>query len=130
MSNIITDEEARRLEDNYNYRKLMIDRAFKNGAPSEARDMEVVNGILNSMDKAVYDNVNSRLKHEENQNKGAILSAVSEALKSISKNKSVHNNNETLKELEVLDFQLNPVEGELEMDDRKFELSEILKDED
>lgn len=130
MSNIITDEEAKRLEDNYNYRKLMVEKAFLDGPPEGAKDIEAINGVLNSMDKAIYDTVNSRLKHEENQNKGAIISAVSEALRSISNSKNNSNNEESLKMLESLNLPLDTVEGELEIGDKKFELNEIMKDEE
>lgn len=131
MGSFITNEETKRLEDNYNYRKQMVENAFKNGTPTEARDIEVINGVLNSMDKAIYDSVTSRLKHEENQNKGAILSVVSEALRTISNNKNnAINNEDKMKELENLNLPLNIVEGELDINDRKFELNEILKEEE
>lgn len=131
MGSFITNEETKRLEDNYNYRKQMVENAFKDGTPTEARDIEVINGVLNSMDKAIYDSVTSRLKHEENQNKGAILSVVSEALRTISNNKnSVINSEDKMKELENLNLPLNIVEGELDINDRKFELNEILKEEE
>lgn len=131
MGSFITNEETKRLEDNYNYRKQMVENAFKNGTPTEARDIEVINGVLNSMDKAIYDSVTSRLKHEENQNKGAILSVVSEALRTISNNKNnVINSEDRMKELENLNLPLNIVEGELDINDRKFELNEILKEEE
>ena len=126
---ILTDEESLNLSENYAYRKKMVEEAFRTGIPDSPKDIEAINGVLNSMDKSIYDNVTARLKHQENQNKGAIISAVSEALRNISNSKEASLRLEKINDVTELELPIDTVEGELEIGDKKFSLNEIILEE-
>ena len=85
-NNIYTEEERKRLEDNYNYRSKMVQYAFSNGQiPDNPKEIEAINSVLNSMDKAIVDAATNRLKQQENMNKDATLNIVSDMIKTIHK---------------------------------------------
>lgn len=125
MSGILTDVENSILIENDAYRKKILDEAFKgNNIPSGPKEIEAINAVLTSRDKSVYDAVGMRLKHQENQNKGAMLAAVSEALRNISLAKQPVV--EKAVDLTELEFPIDAVEGETEVEGKKFTLNEIL----
>lgn len=126
-NNIITSQDRERLELTYSLRKRILDQAFSGErVPTEARDIEVINGVLNSMDKAVYDNINVRLKHQENQNKEAILEQVAATIKQIQtkKNNIVNENRSVMVEDNVIPLDL--VKGETSLIQEQVTLSELL----
>lgn len=131
-STIFTNTELEQLEETKKYRRRILEVAFQGeNTPTDAKDVEAINSVLNSMDKMVMDQVNLRLKHQENQNKDAVLDAVSETLKAInsSKQRNAMNNN---RELEI-DNKLVPtdtVRGELDINPETISLTEIMEEED
>lgn len=130
-NNIITSQDRERLELTYSLRKRILDQAFSGErVPTEARDIEVINGVLNSMDKAVYDNINVRLKHQENQNKEAILEQVAATIKQLQTKKDniVIENRSIVVDDDVIPLDL--VEGETSLIQEQVTLSELLVKED
>ena len=127
---IITEQENILLKENYQYRKKIIEEAFKDKVPDNAKDIEAINGVLNSMDKSIYDSINSRLKHQENQNKGEIISMVSETLRLMSQRQKNNQTTEQPKNVEHVDIDLNIVDGEDSIGEHKFELRDIEKGDD
>lgn len=130
-NNIITSQDRERLELTYSLRKRILDQAFSGErVPTEARDIEVINGVLNSMDKAVYDNINVRLKHQENQNKEAILEQVAATIKQLQTKKDniVIENRSIVVDDNVIPLDL--VEGETSLIQEQVTLSELLVKED
>ena len=128
---VMTEQETLLLTENYNYRKKIIESAFQGErVPDSAKEIEAINGVLNSMDKSIYDNVTARLKHQENQNKGAILSLVAESLKEISSQKRKINVKDKITDLSSVELPLDVVEGETELIATKFTLEDIQKEEE
>ena len=85
-NSVYTEEERKRLEDNYNYRSKMVQYAFSNGQiPEHPKEIEAINSVLNSMDKAIVDAATNRLKQQETMNKDATLNIVSDMIKAIHK---------------------------------------------
>ena len=126
-NSVVTQQDQERLELTYTLRKKILDHAFAGEkVPTEARDIEVINGVLNSMDKAVYDNINARLKYQENQNKEAILEQVAETIKQIhSKSSNIVIDNRQV----VVDdsaIPLDIVDGETSLQQQQVTLAEIL----
>lgn len=125
-SNVLSTLEQERLEQSYNFRKRMVDEAFKESVPTSARDMEVINGILNSMDKAVYDNVNVRLKQQDIMNKEATLEIVAEALRKVHNAKQSNVQPDRQVELEDKLIPTDIVEGEMDIVPVSVTLNDIL----
>ena len=128
---LFTATEQQRLDDNYAFRKRMIDRAFAEGnVPDSAKDIEAINGVLNSMDKAIYDNANARLKQQENQNKEAILDLVAESIKVIHSQKSKHTTQEHETEIDNKFVPLDVVDGEQDLAPESITLDQIMREGD
>lgn len=127
---LFTQEDKERLEQSYQYRKLIVEAAFKEGrVPDSDKDIEAINSVLNSMDKSIYDRMNIKLKHQENQSREAVLDMVSEALRLVQTNKNqIPVQQPTLE----LSNDLTPTEfvpGELEINPQPITLDEIMKGE-
>lgn len=126
---LFSQTEKDRLESNYQYRKKMVEFAFREGSvPDSAKDIEAINQVLNSMDKAIYDKANAAIKYQDTQNKAAVLDTVSEALKNIQVQKMQHVNDEKL--LELNETPLDIVKGELELGVNPITLGEIMSEEE
>lgn len=127
---LFTQEDKERLEQSYQYRKLIVEAAFKEGrVPDRDKDIEAINSVLNSMDKSIYDRMNIKLKHQENQSREAVLDMVSEALRLAQTSKNqIPVQQPTLE----LSNDLTPTEfvpGELEINPQPITLDEIMKGE-
>lgn len=120
---ILTDLDKSRLEASYKYRQQLIQEAFKDGVPSKSRDVEVINKVLDSMDKAIYDRANIKLKHEDNQSKEAILELITTTLSTISKQQIEENRNI---ELDNSYLPSDMVDGEASIDPDQLSLGDII----
>lgn len=129
-SGILTTSEQERLEKSYEYRKLMVEEAFKNGVPTDSRNVEVINGVLNSMDKAIYDTANVRLKQQENMNKEATLEIVAAALREVHNSKQANVKQDRVIEVDDKIIPQDIVEGEMDLTPATVTLNDILNTEE
>lgn len=129
-SGILTPSEQERLEKSYEYRKLMVEEAFKNGVPTDSRNVEVINGVLNSMDKAIYDTANVRLKQQENMNKEATLEIVAAALREVHNAKQASVKTERVIDVDDKVIPQDVVEGEMDLTPATVTLNDILNTEE
>ena len=127
---ILTPSEQERLEKSYEYRKLMVEEAFKNGVPTDSRNVEVINGVLNSMDKAIYDTANVRLKQQENMNKEATLEIVAAALREVHNAKQASVKTERVIDVDDKVIPQDVVEGEMDLTPATVTLNDILNTEE
>lgn len=120
---VFTEEETARLEETYAFRKKMVEFAFRGEkVPDSAKDIEAINGVLNSMDSAIYNAANARLKHQDTQNKEEALNAIAELLKSITDDATaLADPNRSLELPEDLPLDLVPGEAEIGRLDLKLE---------
>ncbi len=82
MSNgIYTEEEQQLLDKSISYRLRMVEEQFKDGTPTRTNEIRVVNEVLNSIDTAISNAANTRLKQSEVENQGKIKETVAEILK-------------------------------------------------
>lgn len=130
QDSLFTQADNERLEQSYQFRKQIVDFAFAEGrVPNSAKDIEAINSVLSAMDKSIYDKLNVKLKHQENQSREAILDMVSEALRTVAIQKA--NLTHQAPVLELQD-ELTPTEfvpGELEINPAPISLDEIMKGE-
>lgn len=125
----LSEIEKQRLEDNYNYRKKIIENAFANDKiPRDPKDIEAINGVLNSMDKIINDMANNRLKLKENQDKSSVVLAVAEALKKISSSKEKNINPTRVIEISEEYIPLDIVNGETTIGTTQINLSDVLEE--
>lgn len=129
-SGILTPSEQERLEKSYEYRKLMVEEAFKNGVPTDSRNVEVINGVLNSMDKAIYDTANVRLKQQENMNKEATLEIVTAALREVHNAKQASVKTDRVIDVDDKVIPQDVVEGEMDLTPATVTLNDILNTEE
>ena len=129
-SGILTPSEQERLEKSYEYRKLMVEEAFKNGVPTDSRNVEVINGVLNSMDKAIYDTANVRLKQQENMNKEATLEIVTAALREVHNAKQANVKTDRIIDVDDKVIPQDVVEGEMDLTPATVTLNDILNTEE
>ena len=129
-SGILTPSEQERLEKSYEYRKLMVEEAFKNGVPTDSRNVEVINGVLNSMDKAIYDNANVRLKQQENMNKEATLEIVTAALREVHNAKQASVKTDRVIDVDDKVIPQDVVDGEMDLTPATVTLNDILNTEE
>lgn len=128
-----TDEESRRLEETYNYRKKILEQAFSNNnVPKEPRDIEVINGVLNSIDSAIQTaaklrdtTAKTKLKQQDIQNRELELNTIAEILKNINNTANSNNTNRTLELPNNLPLDLVP--GEADLEKTEIKLEEILQ---
>lgn len=125
-SGILTPSEQERLEKSYEYRKLMVEEAFKNGVPTDSRNVEVINGVLNSMDKAIYDTANVRLKQQENMTKEATLEIVTAALREVHIAKQASVKTDRVIDVDDKVIPQDVVEGEMDLTPATVTLNDIL----
>lgn len=125
----LSEIEKQRLEDNYNYRKKIVEDAFANDkVPRDPKDIEAINGVLNSMDKIINDMANNRLKLKENQDKSSVVLAVAEALKKISSSKEKNINPTRVIEISEEYIPLDIVNGETTIGTTQINLSDVLEE--
>lgn len=125
----LSEIEKQRLEDNYNYRKKIVEDAFTNDKiPRDPKDIEAINGVLNSMDKIINDMANNRLKLKENQDKSSVVLAVAEALKKISSSKEKNINPTRVIEISEEYIPLDIVNGETTIGTTQINLSDVLEE--
>lgn len=125
----LSEIEKQRLEDNYNYRKKIVENAFANDKiPRGPKDIEAINGVLNSMDKIINDMANNRLKLKENQDKSSVVLAVAEALKKISSSKEKNINPTRVIEISEEYIPLDIVNGETTIGTTQINLSDVLEE--
>ena len=129
-SGILTPSEQERLEKSYEYRKLMVEEAFKNGVPTDSRNVEVINGVLNSMDKAIYDTANVRLKQQENMNKEATLEIVTAALREVHNAKQASVKTDRVIDVDDKVIPQDVVDGEMDLAPATVTLNDILNTEE
>lgn len=126
---ILTKEEQERLEFTYGLRRKILDNKFADGRiPNDYEEIEVLDGIMKSMDKQIFDKANARLKQKENQTKEETLSAVAEALKRISSDKAKNINSNRSIEVQDGIIPLETVEGEMDINPIQLNISDIIKD--
>lgn len=87
-NNIITQDERNTLNKTMEYRQKILNTVFEKGAPTEASKIEAINSVLSSMDKAVYDSVNARLKYQDTQNTTVMLDTIAEVIKTVQTSKN------------------------------------------
>lgn len=127
LPGIYTQEEQKRLEDNYNYRKKMVDFAFRDGLiPDGPKDVEAINNVLNSMDKAIVDAANARLKQQETMNKETTLNIVADMVKTIHKQQLEHKQQNRVLDVDDKFIPTNTVEGETDIIPENLNLDDIL----
>lgn len=130
QDSLFTIEDNERLEKSYHYRRLIVEKAFEDGnVPVNEKDIQAINNVLSAMDKSIYDKMNVKLKHQENQSREAILDMVSEALRTVSANRAALPQQEQIEELQQ---ELTPTEfvpGELEINPGHISLDEIMEGE-
>lgn len=125
----LSEIEKQRLEDNYNYRKKIVENAFANDKiPRGPKDIEAINSVLNSMDKIINDMANNRLKLKENQDKSSVVLAVAEALKKISSSKEKNINPTRVIEISEEYIPLDIVNGETTIGTTQINLSDVLEE--
>lgn len=125
----LSEIEKQRLEDNYNYRKKIVENAFANDKiPRGSKDIEAINSVLNSMDKIINDMANNRLKLKENQDKSSVVLAVAEALKKISSSKEKNINPTRVIEISEEYIPLDIVNGETTIGTTQINLSDVLEE--
>lgn len=124
--NILTDQDLERLETSYRCRSAIVENIFKDGIPNKVSVMETINKILDSMDKSIYDRANIKLKHEENQNKEAILDIITETLTNISK-QNIQVNRDTELDNEYIPDDI--VDGETDIQPDQITLTDIVEEE-
>lgn len=126
---ILTKEEQERLEFTYGLRRKILDNKFADGRiPNDYEEIEVLDGIMKSMDKQIFDKANARLKQKENQTKEETLSAVAEALKRISSDKAKNINSNRSIEVQDDIIPLETVEGEMDINPIQLNISDIITD--
>lgn len=126
---ILTKEEQERLEFTYGLRRKILDNSFADGRiPVEHEEIEVLDGVMKSMDKQIFDKANARLKQKENQTKEETLSAVAEALKRISSDKAKNINSNRSIEVQDDIIPIETVEGEMDINPIQLNISDIITD--
>lgn len=126
---VLTDEELNRLEETRKYRLRIIENAFHGeSVPDSAKDIEAINGVLNSLDKNVMDLANARLKQAENMNKDAVLDIVASTLKSIQNDKLKYVNQDREVELDDKLVPTDMVAGETDITPETVTLDDIMKE--
>ena len=127
---LFSEEDQIRLEESYKYRKKILEEAFRDGyIPREPKEIEAVNNVLNSMDKAIYDKTQAKLKYQDTQNKEATLQMVAATLKSVQEQKLQHQG-ETILEAIVDETPLEVVKDELSIGVDQIPLNEILNEDE
>lgn len=131
MTGIFSQQDKERLETTYQYRKKILEEAFKDGdIPTNPKEIEAINNVLSSMDKAIYDKAQADLKYRDSQNKEATLTMVAESLRAIQENKAKVNDKPLITDIGEDHIPLDIVKGELEIGIDQIGLNEILGDEE
>lgn len=130
-NSIYTQEELDVLKLTREKRLTIVNDMTRNGTPSKAGEVEVLNQVLTSLDKSVHDTVSNRLKHQENNNKAEIMLSVAEAIKQVkASNKNNIRGNDEILDLEATMIPTDIVEDEDSMLHKQYTLDEIMKEED
>lgn len=126
---VFLPEEERLLSKSIGIREKIIDKFIEeNGIPTKARDIRVINEVLNSLDGTVLGKVDRRLKHDENQQNEDMVEFAKSILLSVDeKMNKVIKDEEKLIELAE---GLRPEEvvlGEDQIEYEEIELEDIIK---
>lgn len=130
-NSILTSEEQEVLKMTHEYRKQILYKAFENGAPNNSKDVEAINGVLNSMDKAAYDAANTRLKHQDTQNSSMLLDTIAEVIKTVQEQKRKYVDEDVERKITIPeDKQITDiVPGEMKVEKDELTLQEFTKGE-
>jgi len=127
---VFLPEEERLLSKSISLREQIIDKYVEeNGIPTKARDIRVINEVLNSLDSVVLGKVDRRLKHEENQQNEDMIEFAKSILLSVEEKKNTVTITEKEKMIELTEG-LRPDEvvlGEDQIEYEELSLDEIIK---
>lgn len=127
---LFSEQAKERLEATYQYRQKILEKAFEEGdVPTDPKEIEAINNVLNSIDKSIYDRATADLKYQDSQNKEAVIQMVATTLKNVQQQKLKHQNDEVITDIGEDKIPLDLVKDELRIGVDQIALSEIL-DED
>ena len=129
-SSIFTKEEQELLEFTKKIRVNTLNKMVENGVPESTSEIRVLNELATSLDKQVNDNAANRLKHNDNNNKEAVLDLVSELIKNSAIDKA--NANKATEVDRVIPKELLPtdiVDGELDVGSQNLDPADYIVEE-
>lgn len=131
MNGLFSEQAKERLEATYQYRQKILEKAFEEGdVPTDPKEIEAINNVLNSIDKSIYDRATADLKYQDSQNKEAVIQMVATTLKNVQQQKLKHQNDEVITDIGEDKIPLDLVKDELRIGVDQIALSEILDDEE
>jgi len=127
---LLTEDENSVIFETREIRRKMINQYIEeNGIPTKAKDMRVLNEILNSLDNQVLGLVDRRLKNDENKNEKDLTNVIREIfLRADHELKQTSNLNKP-RELEDTYIPTDIVPGETKIEYEEIELEEIIGEE-
>lgn len=129
-SGLFSEQAKERLEATYQYRQKILEKAFEEGdVPTDPKEIEAINNVLNSIDKSIYDRATADLKYQDSQNKEAVIQMVAATLKNVQQQKLKHQNDIVITDIGEDKIPIDLVKDELRIGVDQIALSEIL-DED
>jgi len=137
LANMFEKDEEEILEFTKKVRKDIVENYIdKKGLPTKDRDILALNNVLDSLDKAVINKAELRLKQEEvnaeNDIKEKIASIYKEieSILFIKKNETNFNVNNTERKIPEIDYEPDDiVEGELDMGYKPISMEEVIGEE-
>lgn len=131
MNGLFSEQAKERLEATYQYRQKILEKAFEEGdVPTDPKEIEAINNVLNSIDKSIYDRATADLKYQDSQNKEAVIQMVATTLKNVQQQKLKHQNDEVITDIGEDKIPIDLVKDELRIGVDQIALSEILDDEE
>lgn len=131
VSGLFSEQAKARLEQTYEYRKKILDRAFEgDDVPTDPKEVEAINNVLNSIDKSIYDRAMADIKYQDTQNKEAARAMVADTLRNIQENKIKNVKSELITDIGENNIPIDLVKDELKIGVDQIQLSEILDEED
>lgn len=128
---LFSEQAKERLEATYQYRQKILEKAFEEGdVPTDPKEIEAINNVLNSIDKSIYDRATADLKYQDSQNKEAVIQMVATTLKNVQQQKLKHQNDEVITDIGEDKIPIDLVKDELRIGVDQIALSEILDDEE
>ena len=137
LANMFEKDEEEILEFTKKVRKDIVENYIdKKGLPTKDRDILAINNVLDSLDKAVVNKAELRLKQEEvnaeNDIKEKIASIYKEieSILFIKKNETNLNVSNTKRKIPEIDYEPDDiVEGELDMGYKPISMEEVIGEE-
>jgi len=123
---IYTEEELALLDKTKKIRLDVADNMIKNGVPNNVGEIRVLNEVLTTLDKSVNETVANRLKHNENENKEALLDTVALALSNIQQSKVAATDRDIDAPDEVIPTDIVP--GETDIGVSQLNASDFIKE--